>query len=634
MKRTHVVAARRSPSARVAVVIVTAVALLASACASSEHGPSARSRKPRGKDATLGTDQTIAALAGSGIATLDDTSGRPLVRVAAPASPVQLRASQVRAMVKEAATGNGIGGSDLDHLGGGTPTPLPVSALLGAYVRRGRTPGAALARRLMGTQDTKHPSTAVFPSEVMLLFASDAARSLGADGGPAGTATTEHGTSTTEHSAGAVRPPLELERIAFTPCSDLSSFIYKTIDKVFAAIHIPPGRVGKTGSAFLDSVLQGLTDIVVGGLNFVINAAKELVVNGIKYVLAQVLDIVAKVATIAALVANMALAVSPWNLIISADDPATSKGVAPDAVKDPVTVSARLDGPDEWPVWFKDCAKTAGVELPPLKPIGAKVTWKVLQVPSGTELVTDRSSEPALYDTALHDPPGGASGAAEATLRLVTGSETPEKAKGKAQTGLVRVDVQIRRTQIEDLRRTLEETANNLASSVLQSIPAVFRSYLLSIVGVGSKQASEDLASLVDGKTSTQIAVTYHGEPDKPKKTTTTSEPSKEDPRLFCGLLRRYFEQAGALIGGAPDDLRGTMAKILDINHKLAAAAPRSIRSAVTLLVTRADAFAPTALAGHPDTGPLLAPDARAANQQLIRYAVNVCHLDLSQFSN
>lgn len=600
----------------VAVAVATAIALLASACAGSDSAGTT----PKG--AALGTDEMVDALARSGIATLDDAGGEPLTDVTAPASPVQLRELQVRAMASEAQAGNGFGGDDLDRLGGGNLTPVPASALLAAYVRKAQTPGAELARDLMDARATRHPSAAIFPSVVMVLFASDAARALAGDA-PSGPATTKEG------AVGTARV-LDLEPIAFTPCRDVSSFIFKTIDKVFAAIHIPPGRVGKTGSKFLDWLLQGLTDVVVAGLNFVINAAKEFLVNGVKYVLAQVLDIVAKVATLAALVANIGMAVSPWNLILAAADPATTKGVAPDVVKDPVTVSARLDGPDEWPAWFADCAKAAGVTLPPLKPVGAKVTWKVFAVPFEAELVTERSKEPDAYDAALHEPPGGAAGPAEATLRLVTGSETPKQAKGKPRVGLVRVDVQIRRPQIEDLRTTLVDMANNLANSVLQSIPAVFRTTLLEIVGVGAKTATEDLASLIDGKANTQIAVTYHGEPEKQKpSTTTTATTGPPASGAFCAILKRAFLAQTKLLEDLNEENGdATLDEIQAINRQIEAAAPAELRSTVSTFVAGVEALVAAMHAGQPDAGAAMrTPAVQAASRRLYDYATKVCKI-------
>ena len=232
----------------------------------------------------------------------------------------------------------------------------------------------------------------------------------------------------------------------------MTKSIFDAVDRIFAKIHIPPGKVGDTGSSFLNGLLQGLTDVVVGGLNFVIDAAKTLIVDGIKFVLSQVLSIVAEVAAAAALVANIVSAVRPWTLKVTAKDPNTRKGVDPNKVYDQATAKAIIIGPtDDWPDWFVDCAAVAGVTLPSLLPVDAPVIWKVDSYVPSANLMTESSAE-IPKDTKLRKE----GNEVLAKIGLVTGTESDDQAKnGDEQHGAVMVSATARRNQIEELRKTL-----------------------------------------------------------------------------------------------------------------------------------------------------------------------------------
>ena len=298
-------------------------------------------------------------------------------------------------------------------------------------------------------------------------------------------------------------------RLQLGICSDVTKTIFDAVDKIFAKIHIPPGRVGNTGSKFLNGLLQGLTDVVVGGLNLLIDAAKTLVVDGIKFVLGQVLSIVAEVAAAAALIANIVSAVRPWKLNVSAKDPNTRKGVDAEKVYDQVTAKAIIIGPtNDWPAWFVDCAAVAGVTLPSLLPVDAPVTWKVFSYVPSAGLMTESTDE-IPKDSKLRKD----GDAVVAKIGLVTGTETAEQAKGDAQHGAVLVTATARRNQIEELRKTLVTAAKNLANRVLQSVPAVIRDFLMGLVAQAADGSSEQVASLLDASGSALIDVTYHGPP-------------------------------------------------------------------------------------------------------------------------
>jgi hypothetical protein len=397
-----------------------------------------------------------------------------------------------------------------------------MSALLAGYVRGVQTPAAAFARSVMADQDLTHPESAIFPTAVLVLFAVDSAKAFSPD------RATTSGLRRSSLSTTAAAPT---RRAGGSICSDVTKSIFDAVEGLFAKIHIPPGKVGDTGSSFLNGVLQGLTDVVVGSLNFVIDAAKTLVVDGIKYLLDQVLSVVAEVAAAAALIGNFVSAVRPWTLELTPDTRLTSKGIDPNKVYDSVTAKAILIGPtDDWPEWFVDCSRAAGVTLPSLLPVDAGIVWKVSS--PGNDLMKE-SAEQFPKETKLHKDP---SGGVIAKLGLVTGMETKAQADtGQPQQGNVSISATARRDQIADLRKTLVDAANDLAGRVLVVVPAVIRNYLLKLVAEAANSSSDQVASLLDASTVSIVSVTYHGQPEPPGTAPAPSGP--KDSTSYCTLF-------------------------------------------------------------------------------------------------
>jgi hypothetical protein len=466
---------------------------------------------------------TVPAIAGS--TPLLTGAGVTIVDAAAPTSSalgLSLTRTQVDLMDAEAAGHGGIRGEVLDAAGGGAPSGIPMSAVLAGYVRGVQTPAADYARSLMAAQDLTHPDRAVFPTVVLELFAADAAKAFTADAAPA--------SGLRSSLSASAFAPSRLARGGGI-CSDVTKSIFDAVDKLFAKIHIPPGKVGDTGSSFLNGVLQGLTDVVVGSLNFVIDAARTLIVNGIKYLLDQVLSVVAEVAAAAALIANFVSAVRPWKLDLTPEAKTTNKGIDPEKVYDSVTAKAILIGPtDDWPDWFVDCSKTAGVTLPSLLPVDAVVVWKVSAL--SVDLMTE-SDDVVPKETKLHKD---SSGGVVARLGLVAGTESAAQAKtGQPQLGIVTVSATARRDQITELRKTLVDAVNDLAGRVLVVVPEIIRNYLLKLVAEAADSSSDQLASLLDAAAESTITVTYHGPPE-PLTTVPLSTGAKEASD-YCALF-------------------------------------------------------------------------------------------------
>jgi hypothetical protein len=515
--REHVTS--RATSLRLVTIALT-VCLLAAACGTSGSSSSSNGSDSTSRAGRVSVADTEHALVGAGVRVFSDDGGATVAEPSAPESAMSVREGWMRSMADEAESGAGSRGADLDALGGGGPDGVPMSAVLAAYARGVDTEGAAFSKRLLDGQDLLHPDHVVFPAVVLALFAADASRAFGGAAGASGSP----GDGSTETSAGAPAAPGQpvalgpdqLRLISGGICSDVTSTIFNTINKIFAAIQIPDIQLPKTGIAFLDGLLQGFTDMVVGGLNFVINAAKELVVGVAVYAIDKLLSVVARVATVAAMLANFTMAVGRWNLDAKAEDESTRKGVGAEQINVRVSVTATATTQsvtgDDWPEWFKDCAATAKVQLPSLRPVGAKITWSVLQEPADADLAFESAAVTA-KDSVLQDVDRKAVG----RIGLVTGTETQEqKQKGAEQHGVVRVTAQIRRTQIEELRATLRELAEGTASDALGFLPPQIKKYLVDIVGSAVNAATDGLAGLLLDNTVTKVIdVTYHGTPDE-----------------------------------------------------------------------------------------------------------------------
>lgn len=515
------------------VAVIVVLCMTATACggggSSAERSGSSTGGSSSDATGSLTVPDTRQALLDAGVTILAD-NGTVAAEPTPPVSAMVVQESWLPLLTTDAASRAGFIGADMDALGGGAPTGIPPSAVLAAYVRGVDTDGAALSKRLLEGQDLLHPDRVVFPALVLTLFAADASRAIGADA-----------LAASGSSAGTL--PTNLQLIGSTPCTDVTRSIFGTINKIFDAIQIPPINLPKTGVAFIDGLLQGFVDMVVGGVNIVINAARELVLGVAHYAIDKILAVIGEVAAVAAMLANFTVAIGHWSLDTTAEDANTRKGVDNEQIDVRVSVTATASTQsitgDDWPGWFRDCASAANVSLPSFRPVGAKVTWTIDQSPG--DLVQESASV-TKKDTELQDVDRKAIG----RIGLVTGTETQEQSKkGAEQHGAVKVTAQVRRKQIEELRETLRSIAETAANDALGLIPPFIRKYLVDIVGSAVNAATEGLAGLLDTSVVQVIDVKYHGDPDdKQSPTATTPTTRTGDP---CSLISD--EEAAVIIG-------------------------------------------------------------------------------------
>jgi len=503
-----------------ASILAVVVAVLASGCTPTT--PAASSTAPSSAASSAGTrvfgpfgTQAIASvtdiLTRAGIE-VDTNDGKPLNVVAGPASPVHVNQTQLRNMTLEVTSGAGTRGRTLDGLvpspAAGSPGPAEWIA---AYADKVGTVGGKLAKQLLAPQDLRDAGDLVIPGLVQVLFVSDVATQLApaiaaqnpSALGPSSTPELTLARAVTGTDAG----PCE----AFGgPISDVIFNVLQTLKQ----LRITAPTI-KTGIPFLDSLVKGIVDLSVGALNFAIQAGVQIIVGAAKFALAPILDAIALGAGVVAIVVNVLNAVKSWTVRIVPDQPSTTMGVEGQTpITDAVTAEVDVGGLNEWPAELTACASLANVTLPSLKPGAAPVYWSpLILAPEGIDLAHVTKHEDVLHDTAN----GG-----EATLTLQTGQEPKEQAENAsgAHPGIARVDVRIRRKEIEDLRtsvldlliRMLPKTGiKPLDDAVSGFVREPLDSMLEEIVKVGLDETAVEF-----------VTVVYH-DPPQPTPTPTPS---------------------------------------------------------------------------------------------------------------
>ncbi|MGZ4680343.1 MAG: hypothetical protein ACXV4D_09255, partial [Ilumatobacteraceae bacterium] len=332
---------------------------------------------------------SVADIAAAGLGVYAD-AGQLKPIVAAPAAieptPFRLLSQQVDAELVEAAAGQGVLGADFDRVIGVEPGLPPPSFLVAGWVSTSGSPGAALARRIMGNHDwTKAPQT-LFPGLVLALYSADAARFADALAGPQAPSPSDTTAPAETVAPAGLRATVALRHRTIGVCSLVKGFVDNMVGAMFDALgHLQTPEVPSTGNDVLDffgSGIQAGLNLATGVVNGLIDAGRFLVVNGIKLAVQPILNEVAKAAAALAVVATITSLLRPWTLRMTATPPSTRKAVGDEpSLTGTVSATVDLGGLDQWPADIADCAQTAGVTLPPLKPEGAPIVWTLEQSP-------------------------------------------------------------------------------------------------------------------------------------------------------------------------------------------------------------------------------------------------------------
>jgi hypothetical protein len=292
-----------------------------------------------------GLDDSIQALAGGGVAVMDDvTSTAPIDAIGGTPSAMRFTRRQVQNLVAEANAHNGYTGAELD---GFIPAPSgapPLSVLIGAWLTKQDGALAAYAQKFMGAQDYKQAATIVFPSIVVLTFVADIAR-MPAAGAQA--------TPTAIDIGPWIASPAEADGDA---CTDISNWVSSVVTNIQTA-------VTSNGPSWLQSIAN--TVVMIAGQAF------SVVANG---VLQSTVGFVTEIATVVGTLMQVATMFKQWTVNLAADPAALTLGAAPLNG----AFNATLDAQDiQWPQSLAGCVKSlSGVDLSVPGYKDAAVTWK------------------------------------------------------------------------------------------------------------------------------------------------------------------------------------------------------------------------------------------------------------------
>lgn len=482
---------RRTP----VLAVLLALLLVLTACSSTDDPGKASTDEPSssgGEAASITTDQLIALLAGAGIATYDDAAATTPVRAVESQGSSRLLRWQAETMTRQLNAKRGYRGTDLDalHPGDGGRRALrsytgpdaaivvpPISVVLAAYVKAGKTPGAEASRTLMGDQDfTHHATEIVYPDAVLAFFVNDLA-----------------GTRPTATAGPAAYVMPAMAPAAGGACTQLQDFLAGTLDSIVEALKI--------------NATSGVGGVLATIWNTVIEIAASAAQVTLTALTGPVVGLIKKAAGVLAVLSSASSLLDPWTVTTTADpDPVHFGLEKPSEVTVTSTVDSAIDF--TWPADVKDCASAAGVELPdPGSAQGSPVTWKVQAAP---EVATAGER-----DTVV-DADG------QARLHLTTGTETEaDHDKGDLISSPVAVSTDLKRTQIDKLLDLVQ-------SLLIGGLPGPVKEIVGDLLGPLKSSTRAKLTELlsVQGPV-TWITVNHHG--PAPEETPSTPSPSASD---------------------------------------------------------------------------------------------------------
>lgn len=474
-----------------------ALTVLLTSCSSSEDEPDPADPSPTGEAAegrpvglgrTITPAQLAERFAGAGIATYPEAgAAEPVTEVETPGATA-LTQWQVTNMAHQMNSGRGYAGRDLDDL---TLAGVPISVVLAAYASAGTTPGAELARELMGDQDWATLALdLVYPDAVVSLFVNDLATDE-----VAGDARVSPAVARTDQPL-TVTPALAAAPLAGGICTDLQNLLSGTLDTIVENLQIKAdGGVGGVLATIWNTVIK------------IAASAAKLVLEALT---APVMKAIRTAASVLAVLSSASALLDPWTVTTKPDPEAVHFAVGSEEPK-PVVFTAHVNTAVNfsWPDDVKDCAGAAGVELP--DPDSAKdspVTWTV----------TDSSAVTTVgkKDTAL-DANG------DATLELTPGTESAEQHdKGDPIISPVGVKADITRTAIGKLSKLIGKV-------LLAALPDVVADIVGKLLGglAGATQAKLEKLTQVAGKVSF-ADINHHGEVEETPPPLETATPSPD----------------------------------------------------------------------------------------------------------
>ena len=487
------------------VALVIAVALVASGCrvggqaASATATPSPSSPAPATSPATDGHVQLEKILAAAGIATVaDETTRSPAVPVTG-SQVLTLTTWQVANLNAEAVGHGGLTGADLDTM---LPMPAATPALadiVGGWVIANGDPTATAAGALLGNPNWTHPEQVVFPTAVLTLFEADLLQHVSAASPGASDASSAAWRGNT--------PVIQDVSLVTAPCSTVSNFVDGVLDKVFSLLKVNPTDVsnfvnGVVGGGILGAIAGGVAGFLTGFWNHAVDLAEQAVKGVLKALTQPVLNAMALVIGGVAVISMIRSYLQQWTAAVAAVPAGNTFPVEPTLNRGNVAVSIDTNAEiQDWPPQMVDCAQAAGVELPTLAKAGSPVSW------------TAQQQEPGLITTGTLT--GNLDANLTQTLTYVTGNEDAKThAKGTLVSPTVTTNVQIRRTEVEQLR-------NFVTAYITGKVPAIVAPVLNPILTAYIELATEYLDKITAVTGTTTFVVSHH-----------VPKPASPSPRL------------------------------------------------------------------------------------------------------
>ncbi|MEO7371610.1 MAG: hypothetical protein ABIZ69_12140, partial [Ilumatobacteraceae bacterium] len=468
----------------------------------------------------------VSTLASVGVGVYSDAAGTaPIDAIAVSASaapnPIRLLGTQARAMLLEAADGQGLLGATVDSIVGTDPGMPPPSFLVAGWVTGSTSPRAVYAHTLMGLQTWKNAPAIVFPNLVLALYAADTAEFAALLSGT-NDGTTVPMVSTPSLATNAVLPAstptgqsgfrslagsqmTSTRSLVVGLCSRVQGFINGTIAALFDAIgHLakpsPPSSSSGPFGTFLAGVTAGYS-LAVGAVNGLIDVAHFLVQKLIGLVTQPVLGYIARIAGVLGAISLVVSFLRPWTIRMDAAPLSTRKAIGDEpGLAGAVTATVDLGGYEEWPSDIADCALNANVTLPPLKPVGAPIEWTMTQ-PNALAVVSQNI--PTVLD-----------GNASAVYSYATTQESVETSKGDPASAVMTLHAAIRRPAVADAQQTI-------ANLVFDQIPDLIRPILRPLLQPSVQRVLDKIATVLDSTADARVTVAFHS----PPATTTTSTP-------------------------------------------------------------------------------------------------------------
>jgi hypothetical protein len=479
--------------------------------------------------ATAGLDDSVNALAATGVAVVENVSSQaPIVAVTGTPSAMRFTRWQLQNLVSEANQHSGYLASELDGLATPPPGSPNLSVLIGAWLTRTDDPLARYAARFMtAPSDPKSGSSIVFPTLVVLTFIADIARM------PATT------------SAVAV-PRFDFERFIATPaeaqdgvCTDVSNFVSNVVKNVTSAIQA-------NGTSWLATFW-----------NTVVTVASTAIAT-VTSILTPLVGFITKIATICATIMQVTSMFKPWTVSLAGNPSAITLEDTPVSGAFNATLSAK---DVQWPPELVSCIaaiSTDHIDLSSASYKDAPVTWtQPVNIPG---LATKLSEDDTLLDNKTAHYTFSTS-----TVPAIDPNDCPRL----VNAGRLGITVTVARSDISKALTSLE-------SLITGQIPASLRTYLQPYIDLATGSLNSAAGRFAAPHQSTIITLQQNVadplcEHTPPPNGPSTPSPSPSAtiagtgslPFAQCDQVLSAGDTAPYLSGTAVLDIPGSMAKNL-----------------------------------------------------------------------